>query len=136
MRHGRVGELGFADDVVLPMAPSEYARHNVWIGLSFPSPSEVEARHEIGIGRVMWGSDEPHHQASWPYTLEHLRRSFADVPTGEVRRLLAANAAEVYGFDLALLDAVARRVGPIVDAVHTPREEIPPDAHSPAFWRD
>jgi hypothetical protein len=34
-----------------------------------------------------------------------------------VRAILGENAARVYGFDLAELDAIAARVGPTVDEV-------------------
>jgi hypothetical protein len=34
--------------------------------------------------------------------------------------MLAGNAARLYGFDLAALVPVARRIGPTVEEVHTP----------------
>ena len=33
-------------------------------------------RHEIGLDKLMWGSDYPHREASYPYTKEHLRLTF------------------------------------------------------------
>ena len=70
MRAGRVGELGFAADIVLPLRPSEYLDRNVWIGASFPSPGEAAAIRKVGVHNVMWGSDYPHHEGTYPYSLE------------------------------------------------------------------
>ena len=107
MEHGRIGELKYAPEDVLPLSPSEYFHRNVYVGASFPSPVDAEARHTIGVDHYLWGSDYPHHEASWPYTRELLRRSFADTEPDELQRLLAGNAAEVYGFDLSVLDELA-----------------------------
>jgi hypothetical protein len=47
--------------------------------------------------------------------------------------MLGGNAARVYGFDLEELSAVAARVGPQVDAVNVPLQQVPADSHSLAF---
>lgn len=135
MRTGRIGELKYGPDEVLPLAPSEYFARNCWIGASFPSPREAESRHEIGVDRFMWGSDYPHHESTYPYTREALRRAFADTDPGEVRRVLAGNAASVYGFDLQALAPLAAAAGPTVAEVAVPLDEIPADATSPGFYR-
>lgn len=134
MKAGRTGEIGFGEDVVLPMKPSEYWARNCWVGASFPSPSEVAKRHEIGIDRIMWGSDYPHHEGVWPHTSEHLRRSFHDVPDDELTKMLSTNAAEVYGFDLAALAPLAEGVGPTLEELHTPLDAVPAGATSMSFW--
>ncbi len=41
----------------------------------------------------MWGSDYPHDEGTWPYTREHLRARFHDVPEKELREILAGNVA-------------------------------------------
>ncbi len=135
MKSGRVGELGFPAELVLPMKPSEYFERNVWIGASFPSPREAAAIRELGVHKVMWGSDYPHHEGTYPYTRESLRRSFAGWDEDDLRRILALNAAEVYGFDLDALAPLAAAVGPTVAEIAEPLDEIPADAGSPAFLR-
>jgi predicted TIM-barrel fold metal-dependent hydrolase len=135
MRTGRIGELGFPAEAALPLSPTEYVHRNVWIGFSFPAPSEVAARDVLGTDRLMWGSDYPHHEGTFPYTREHLRRSFHDVGDGELRMMLSDNIASVYGFDLDALAPLAAEVGPTVDDVHTPLDGIPAGATSPAFYR-
>jgi predicted TIM-barrel fold metal-dependent hydrolase len=132
---GRIGELKYDADEVLPMKPSEYFARNCWVGVSFPSPTEAETRHRIGVERFLWGSDYPHDESTYPNTREGLRRAFAGAPPDELRRVLAANAAEVYGFDLDALAPLAARVGPTVEELSEPFAGVPEGNRSPAFSR-
>ena len=103
MKTGRIGELKYTPEEVLPLAPSEYFARNCWVGASFPSPVEAASRHNIGLDRYMWGSDYPHHESTYPYTREGLRRAFAGTDPSELQQVLAGNAAAVYGFAKASL---------------------------------
>ena len=132
---GRIGELRFEVDNVLQKSASEYFAQNCWVGASFPSPSEAEALPTIGRDRFMWGSDYPHKEGTYPYTLESLRRTFSATPEADLRRILAGNIAGVYGFDLDALAPIAARVGPSPAAVAVPLDVIPDDSVSPAFTR-
>ena len=99
-------------------------------------PNEVGLRHQVGIDRIMWGSDYPHKEASTPYSELALRAAFAPVPVQETALLLGGNAAELYGFDLDALAPLAAVHGPKVADIHQPvnRGEIPLDAYKcPAF---
>ena len=135
MKTGRIGELKYGPDEVLPLKPSEYFARNCWIGASFPSPVEAASRHDIGVDRFMWGSDYPHHESTYPYTREALRRAFAGTDPVEVQQVLADNAAAVYDFDLDALAPLAATAGPTVAEVSVPLDEIPADATSPGFYR-
>ena len=135
MATGRTGEMNFSEDQLLPLKPSEYFTRNCHVGVSFPSPSESKAMKTVGLDRVMWGSDYPHHESTYPYTREGLRRAFADWDPRDVSRVVAENAAAVYGFDLAVLRPYAARVGPTVDEIRQPLDTMPKDSGSPAFTR-
>jgi predicted TIM-barrel fold metal-dependent hydrolase len=132
---GRIGELGFESDVILPLSPSEYAARNCWLGVSFAGPADIRAREILGTDRIMWGSDYPHHEGTYPYTTEALQKAFAGIDRDDVTMMLATNAAKVYGFDLDALDPIAAECGPPVDVVAQPLTEVPADATSPAFTR-
>ena len=136
MQGGRIGELGIPTEAVLPLKPSEYFSRNVYVGSSFPAPSDVEVYETLGIDRIMWGSDYPHHEATFPYSRESLRRTFAGWSPDDLRMILGGTAASVYGLDLAKLAPLADQHGPTVDEVATPLDRIPEDAGSPAFLRD
>jgi hypothetical protein len=75
-------------------------------------PHEGEDRHRIGVDKLMWGSDYPHMEGTWPNTMESLRATFGSYPEDEVRRILGTTAAEVYGFDLEALGPIGDKIGP------------------------
>jgi len=134
MRAGRVGEFK-ADENLLPLSPTDYFQRNVWVGASFPSPSEAKAMRKIGLEKCMWGSDYPHHEGCPPYSREAMRRAFEGWTVDEIDQVLTRTATEVYGFDPAALASVAARIGPTVDEIAVPLDEIPKDSGSPAFYR-
>jgi predicted TIM-barrel fold metal-dependent hydrolase len=116
-------ELAYLDDLYarpifaqiregLPLKPSEYFRRQCAVGASFMFRHEVEMRHQIGIEFIMWGSDYPHAEGTWPRTRETLAEVFCDVPDTELEAMLGGNAARFYGFDAARLRALADRIGP------------------------
>ncbi len=77
-------------------------------------------RHAVGVDRIMWGSDYPHKESSFPFSREALRLSFAGVDPAEVQAMLGGNAARLFGFDLDALAPVAARVGPTHEEIDRP----------------
>jgi hypothetical protein len=120
----------------LSLTPTEYFHRNVWVGASFLRPIECTKRYEIGVDRIMWGSDYPHAEGSYPHTTEALRFTFHDVPEPEVHQMLGTTAADVYDFDLAALRPIADRIGPVVGDVKVPLETFPEGSTCNAFDRD
>jgi predicted TIM-barrel fold metal-dependent hydrolase len=114
----------------LPLSPSEYWARQCHVGASFIRPAEVQLRSRVGVDRIMWGSDYPHKEASFPYSLAALRGSFAGVDHDEVAAMLGGNAAALYGFDLEALAPIAASVGPAVADVDVPLQpgDIPLEA--------
>jgi Amidohydrolase len=135
MSAGRIGEINYSEDQLLPLKPSEYFERNCFVGVSFPSPTEAKAMKKVGLHKTMWGSDYPHHESTFPYTTEGLRLAFSDWDPDDVRQVTSRTAAGVYGFDLAALAPIAERVGPTVDEIAVPLDELPADSGSPAFHR-
>jgi predicted TIM-barrel fold metal-dependent hydrolase len=123
---GAIGELRFKPEHVLPKTATEYVQQNVWFGVSFPQAGDISAaRKSLGIDRVMWGSDYPHDEGTYPFTTEALRQVFSDWSEADLRKVLGGNAAEVYGFDLDALAPLAEQVGPTVAEVAEPLTELP-----------
>jgi predicted TIM-barrel fold metal-dependent hydrolase len=114
---------------VLPRTPSEYFMSNCYVGASFLSAAEAAARHEIGITHLMWGSDYPHPEGSWPWSRESLRRACAGMSDHDMRLVLGENAVECYGFDAELLTRAAADVGPTVGELRELPGELPAGAH-------
>ncbi len=73
---------------------------------------EVEMRHQIGLDSIMWGSDSPHPEGTWPTTRPQMLDAFRGVPEPEIAAMLGGNAARVYGFDTEKLAPLAARIGP------------------------
>ncbi|MCH2170244.1 amidohydrolase family protein [Myxococcota bacterium] len=96
----------------LSMRPSEYFERQCYIGASFLNPEDCQDRHKIGVDKIMWGSDYPHLEGTWPDTRPSLQATFGEVSEAETRAMLGGNAAEVFGFDAEVLAQAAERVGP------------------------
>ncbi|MDE0367928.1 MAG: amidohydrolase family protein [Gammaproteobacteria bacterium] len=96
----------------LSMAPTDYFRRNCAIGASCMPRSDAEMRHQLGMKQIMWGTDYPHPEGTWPHTRPQMIDTFKGLPEDDIAAMLGGNAAEFYGFDRAELDKVGARVGP------------------------
>lgn len=57
----------------------------------------IEARHQIGVDCLLWASDYPHSDSTWPKSQQVIARDFAGVPDAEREQIVAGNVARVYG---------------------------------------
>lgn len=115
----------------LPRKPSEYVDEHCFFAASTPGIDEIDRRHAIGIGNLLWGNDLPHPEGTYPHTRFWINERFRDVPEDEARRILGATAADLYRLDVAALQPVVDRIGPTADEVHGPRRS-PAPADAPA----
>ena len=100
-------EWGEAVVSQLSLRPSEYWARQCHVGSSFMRPAEAAIRHAVGVDKIMWGSDYPHKESSYPFSNEALRLSFAGIGPAEVQEMIGGNAARLFGFDLEALSEVA-----------------------------
>ena len=96
----------------LSMKPTDYFRRNINIGASCIPRTDVEMRHQVGIDKMMWGSDFPHPEGTWPKTHSVLDEVFTGFPEEEVAAILGGNAVAFYGLDAARLQDIANNIGP------------------------
>jgi predicted TIM-barrel fold metal-dependent hydrolase len=107
---------GNADAAVLrdglTKTPSEYFASNVSVPCGADA-SEWAVRKEIGVDNLIWGSDYPHNESSWPTSAAQLQRTVTElsVPTDDVRKIIGQNAAKLWDFDLDALEPIAASVG-------------------------
>ena len=52
----------------------------------------------IGADCLLWGSDYPHDEGTFPHSQEVIARTFASVAEPDRRKILYDNAKELYGF--------------------------------------
>jgi predicted TIM-barrel fold metal-dependent hydrolase len=120
----------------LTRLPSDYVRSNVYHG-SFLTDEDIAHRHEVGVDRMMWGADFPHHEGTHPFSREALRLNFSGLPDDEIRLMTSGTAMEVYDFDPIALQSVADRIGPTLEEIKVPLSlaEISVDAktYCPTF---
>jgi predicted TIM-barrel fold metal-dependent hydrolase len=120
----------------LSLRPSEYWHRQCYVGATFINPAEIAIRDAVGVDKILWGSDYPHLEASYPFSKAAVRSSFQGVPVADTERMLAGNAAKMYGFDLDRLRSIAEQVGPTYDEVSAGIDltTLPPEAVGcPAF---
>ncbi|MDJ1133044.1 amidohydrolase family protein [Streptomyces iconiensis] len=109
----------------LKRPPHEYLDRQLFVCATNTKRRELAQRYEIGVDNILWGSDFPHPEGTWPKTREWLRNTFHDIPVGETRRMLGESAAEVFGFDTEALAPLARRIGPTPSDLGQPADQAP-----------
>jgi predicted TIM-barrel fold metal-dependent hydrolase len=57
----------------------------------------VAERHRAGLENIMWSTDYPHSDSTWPKSREALAQHFEGVPTAERDLIAGGNAARLYG---------------------------------------
>ena len=51
----------------------------------------------VGEERIVWGSDYPHADSTFPGAVDELRKTIAPLPEATQRRILGGNGAALYG---------------------------------------
>lgn len=88
------------------MLPSDFFHRNVI--LSFQEDAiGIRLRDVIGVDNMMWGSDYPHSESTFPQSRRILAEILAGVPDSEQAKIVGGNTARVYGFDVARLSRAA-----------------------------
>jgi predicted TIM-barrel fold metal-dependent hydrolase len=97
----------------LKLTPTEYVRRNVWIGSSSQmADARPEAYPKIGMDRVMWGTDYPHPEGTWPDTATQMVGSLEVLSDADRKAVLGLNAVQCFDLDLNAVNAIAAKIGP------------------------
>jgi predicted TIM-barrel fold metal-dependent hydrolase len=56
-------------------------------------------RDQPGAGNIMWSSDYPHSETTFPRSKEVILRDFAGVPEAAIRDIICNRARKLYGLD-------------------------------------
>jgi uncharacterized protein len=91
-------EERLADDLQLPLPPSAYFKRQIWATFQ-KDLHGVRAMAAIAPDNVMWGSDYPHRDGTWPFSRKAIEEQFRDVPEGIARRMLWDNVRRLYRID-------------------------------------
>jgi len=60
----------------------------------------VRCRDIVGTRNMMWGSDFPHYDGTWPHSLANLEEHFPGVPLEDQKRIARTNVIELYNLPI------------------------------------
>ncbi len=78
------------------MLPSQYFHRNIF--LSFQEDAlGIRLRDILGVDKLQWGSDYPHHESTWPKSQQILEEILADCTEDEKAKIAGGNVSKLYG---------------------------------------
>jgi predicted TIM-barrel fold metal-dependent hydrolase len=80
----------------MKLTPSEYFARQCWISFEIDEPSLPALAPLVGTERILWGSDYPHHDSTFPGAVAKLRATIAPLPEPDQARVLGTNALDCY----------------------------------------
>jgi predicted TIM-barrel fold metal-dependent hydrolase len=84
-------------NVHLTHLPSTYVKRNWYFGI-IRDYYGIRNRHEVGVDKILFSTDFPHHINDFPYTRRIVNEMFAAVPAAERQQMVYTNAAKMFGF--------------------------------------
>jgi len=75
--------------------PSHYVRRNVHATFMEDRVGLMN-RAVTGIESLLWGTDYPHHEGTWPHTQETLDRLFAELPPADRDAIVGGTTARIF----------------------------------------
>ena len=113
------------------LTPSEYFARQCWVSFEIDEVTLPALVPFVGADRIVWGSDYPHADSTFPGALDELRATVAPLPEAQQQLILSANAAALYRLgsdpqDLCLLrrellvgeDALGVEIGELLQLRH------------------
>jgi predicted TIM-barrel fold metal-dependent hydrolase len=90
----------------LTLQSSEYFRRNFYATFE-DDDIGIRTRDLIGVDRLLWGNDYPHHDSIWPHSRQILNRIMQGVPQEEVEMMVWKNVQQLYAIDESKLPMTA-----------------------------
>jgi predicted TIM-barrel fold metal-dependent hydrolase len=76
-------------------SPSDTLRRNFWFCM-IDDPSTISTRGVIGVENILFESDYPHGDGTWPDTQQVIDDVLGTLPVEEIRKITHENAARLY----------------------------------------
>ena len=83
------------NDLGLAEPPSAYLRRQVYATF-IDDPVGLRERHAFGVDNILWSTDYPHGESTFPDSRAHVARAFAGIPAVETRKMVYENARRLY----------------------------------------
>jgi predicted TIM-barrel fold metal-dependent hydrolase len=94
--------LGYLTSYRGELSPMEQWHRQFFVSTTF-TKDEIALRNTLGVHNMMWGSDFPHVESTYPRSRKFLANLLAGMPDEEADAIAFRNAAEMMGFDLEKL---------------------------------
>ena len=78
--------------------PSDFFHSNVFLGFQEDALG-IRDRHIIGVDQLLWGSDYPHVESTFPRSQQIIEKILADCTEEEKAKIAGGNAARLYNLD-------------------------------------
>jgi predicted TIM-barrel fold metal-dependent hydrolase len=84
----------------LKASPTDYWRRQVYCTFQ-DDVAGVRTRDLLGsMDNLIWASDYPHFDSTWPNSQEFIRKNFGDIPVDEKEKFLRGNMIRLFHLDL------------------------------------
>jgi predicted TIM-barrel fold metal-dependent hydrolase len=97
-RYKRQFERRKAAEIPLKNMPSEIFKRQVWATFQTDFVG-LHLTEFFGDGHVMWGSDYPHPDSTWPFSQDIVGKDSAHLPTDVKQKVYFENAKTLYGLN-------------------------------------
>jgi predicted TIM-barrel fold metal-dependent hydrolase len=91
LEHSGAGGAPWTYDVT----PSESLRRNFYFCM-LDDPGTLDQRHMIGIDHILFETDYPHADSTWPNSQDLLRKRLGGIPHHEAVLIAGGNAAKLF----------------------------------------
>lgn len=78
------------------MLPSDVFHSNCFVDFQEDALG-ITHRDIIGVDNILWGSDYPHEEGTWPRSRQFIKEILADCTEEEKAKIVGGNAARIYG---------------------------------------
>jgi predicted TIM-barrel fold metal-dependent hydrolase len=82
-----------------PELPSTYYRRQVY-SCFFKDPVGVDLLDRVGVDNVLFETDYPHQDSTWPRSREAAAEQFGHLPQDQIDKIARGNAIQLLGLDL------------------------------------
>jgi predicted TIM-barrel fold metal-dependent hydrolase len=89
----------------LPLKPSEYLVRNIHATFQ-DDAAAINGIPFTGARPLLWGSDYPHDEGTFPHSRDVVHRLFDDIAAEDAKQILGGTTAELFNFDLSQLKPV------------------------------
>jgi predicted TIM-barrel fold metal-dependent hydrolase len=90
-----VDRSGYGKTDPSDLRPSEVLQRNFWF-CTIDDPSTIDTRHRIGVENILFETDYPHGDGTWPDTQVLVEKVWGHLPDDELRMMLSTNAAKLF----------------------------------------